>query len=404
MKQRWRIDRILLAVLLLVLAILLFYYWPIGPRWEVANEEPLGFDLTKGLLYTVNSKPIPSGDTFRLFGYDLASGQRLVNLPLELSNQDASDHPNWSALLSADSKKLVCWTDSGQGIVVFDIAQDARRLFGFKPGNIFVDSIGFSADGKLLAFRNAYEVHVWDCTTGKLQQTLKMPNGTITGYRSGIWVTHLDQMQFSHDNQYLAVGGEINEVVVFHIASGRVIGQCVGSKVSLFETDGKTLINLPAVFQSGHLQRFEIQGGALITSPSPESPEIEQDRLLTANLHSILTFQPILETPKPLPEWIPRVVRDYLTSLRGRPKIIFNIKSSDTHTGQLQQEFALRAANISNPLLSSDGSYLAIMDYAQLCLWDIPPRRSLTCWLVCIGMAALAFWLAWPRRMKQSSG
>src|SRR5450432_2056526 len=50
--------------------------------------------------------------------------------------------------------------------------------------------------------------------------------------------------------------------------------------------------------------------------------------------------------------------------------------------------------------ISSDSLLLAMEDNDELCLWDIPPRRSTTCWLVCCSVACLAFWLAWPRKVK----
>ena len=49
---------------------------------------------------------------------------------------------------------------------------------------------------------------------------------------------------------------------------------------------------------------------------------------------------------------------------------------------------------------SSDGLLLAVEDNQELSLWDIPPRRSVTCWLVCGGVGVLALLLAWSGRRR----
>lgn len=78
MKRRWRLGRVVLALMLLGIAALAYWIWP-GVSWKLSKEEPIGFDVGKSLLYTVKS----GEGKYELRGYDLASGERRKAVSLE---------------------------------------------------------------------------------------------------------------------------------------------------------------------------------------------------------------------------------------------------------------------------------------------------------------------------------
>jgi len=47
-----------------------------------------------------------------------------------------------------------------------------------------------------------------------------------------------------------------------------------------------------------------------------------------------------------------------------------------------------------------EGPRLYTDDTGHIALWNLPPRRPLSCWLTCGGLALLAGWVGWPRKAK----
>lgn len=84
MKRRWRFGRMVLAVMLLGIAGLACWIWP-GLSWKIEGEKAIGFDVTKGLVYTVKCDE----GKHELRGYDLWSGERrkVVVLGVETSEE-----------------------------------------------------------------------------------------------------------------------------------------------------------------------------------------------------------------------------------------------------------------------------------------------------------------------------
>lgn len=412
MKRRWRVGRIILAFLLLNLAGLAFYVWPKGPRWTipfdkmagvnfttVAMERPVGFDLKQGLLFT--TKHLLDNKGFELHGFDLASGELKVNMPIPAEDINPAYLPDWSALLSGDCSKLVCRNRSGSIIQVFDVMQKCRCLLTITTPNAFVDSISFSSNGDLLAFRNYDDIQIWNCVECKNQKHLTMPpDARERTLNTTVRFPHgPDGMQFSDNKQFLAVAGDTSGIVVFDVESGQAIGQCSDAWIPHFFPDNKTILALPNRLFSGDLTWYEIVGKNF--SPLKRNTGgVSKGLLIGTSKHRLLTSRHDFHDKAGLPSWIPTYIREWINSIYWDFNRLFPIMSWDIETGQLVDEFSISFKLSLLSYVSSDGQYLAIEDAYELCLWDIPPRRSTRCWLVCSSVMLLAFWIAWPRKLK----
>lgn len=417
MRREWRAGRVILAVVLLCVAGVGFYVWPRGPRWvipfdtmagvgftQIAQERPVGFDLKRGLLFT--TKHLLDNKGFELHGFELSSGELKVNVPIPIENITTPNGPHdWSSLLSEDGSTLICWNTWGFIIQVFEVHQQCRSLCTIKMPSSSMDSISLSCHGELLAFRHDDDVQLWNCKEGKIIRHLTMPAETIERLRfSSYRFPHGPEgLQFSGDSQHLAVAGDIKGTVVFETASGQVIGQCQIGWIPHFLTGNKTLLVFPGRISPGELKRYEIEQQKL--KQLTHTLKIEssalllgagKDRFFTCSIEEI-------ENKMKSPAWIPATIREWIDSMYWKMNRPLTVKAWDASSGQLADEFQITYKVSVLSYVSPDGLYLAIEDSNELALWDLPPRRSLTCWLICSSLAAFAFWIGWSRRRKVSS-
>lgn len=416
MKRHWRASRIFVAALLLSVTALMFYLWPIVPRWRIEMESPLGFDLSNGLLYSCSSKMLNPRELFELHGYDLATGELKVVKPVMLE-KPARDFPvSWHAILSSERTTMSCY-DNASTLQIFNIRDLPQRLFSINEP--FIYSLSFSADGKLLALHHGIDqLDVWDCQTGTVIKRLKLPaKESSAGF--GSFGCHPESMQFSSDGRYLALGSDDNVIVLFDLTTDRIIGQCPDSHIPVFLPDSQTLIALPAC-NSSYLVRERLRGKAQWyrlcegqLTPHPLSYEIlsvdamfKVPQAVATDPGRILTLHEDDTTQRSLPEWIPDAVRERLEAALGWTKRYLLVQLFETGTGRVRHTFKLRTGvsessfSCENIRVSPDGLLLAFKDDNELILWDIPPRRSFVCWLVCGVIAFFVICLAWPKRMN----
>ena len=100
----------------------------------------------------------------------------------------------------------------------------------------FVNAVGFSADGKLLAGAGADSlILLWDVGTGQRVQTLRGHAGEVNA------------VAFSPDGTALASGGGDSQVILWDVATGGQIQTLAGHQASVrsvaFRPDGKTLVS-----------------------------------------------------------------------------------------------------------------------------------------------------------------
>ena len=414
MKRNWRASRIILGVLLLSLAGVAFYVWPRGPRWSIDAEQPLGFDLQRGMLFTTTRL---DKEEYELHGFDLVTGDRKVSIPFSREAKEPEELFEVQVNLSSDCSKMACWGVSEPSIKVFDVRKQGLLLFKIRNDPLmFVNFVGFSSpDGELLAFRclgETEEVQIWDCTKGELKQTLKMPEGTT----SGGGIRPQKELTFSGDGRYLAVGCDDTSVIVFDLSSGREAGRCLGARRTVFLSDNGTLVTLPGfysvhqirifylivddVYSTNHIHWYQISADNVTQLPKSSYAVWEKAYLLDANPAILLTYDLDDSIKRQLPSWIPVGLRDKLEEVLGWKKDTLVIRSCDIYTGVVRQEYKIQVKGLSEAKVSPDGFLLALKEYDSLSLWDILPHRSITCWLVCSSLALFALWLGYPRRAK----
>lgn len=416
MRREWRAGRVILAVLLLSLVGVGFYVWPRGPRWTIGPDRPMGFDLQRGLLFTTT---VWAGKKdCELHGFDLVSGERKVSIPIPREAKDLEAHLwEMQTQLSPDCSKVATWGRSEPSIQVFDVRQQGRLLFKIRSDPLIWSSrVSFSPDGKLLAFRclsEIEEVQIWDCTKGELKQTLKMPDGTTSG---GGPRDPADAV-FSRDSRYLAVGCDSPSYIVFDLSSEQVIGRCDKAWSALFLDDSSTLVTLPEPYHlnnlgipfevnnstTKHIDWYRVEADQFHLMQKPGHGVQAKALFLDANPAALLTYHLVDNNPKRLPLWIPDGIRSKCEAALGWWMYHLLIESCHCETGEVRETFQIRVRSISNTKLSPDGQLLAIQEDTSLSLWDLPPRRSLTCWLSCFVFAAFVLWIGWPRRRRVSS-
>ncbi len=417
MKRQWRVGRLILAILLLGLATLAFSFWPIGPRWKIGDELPLGFDLKQNLLFTGIDNTQEGDGNYELRGYDLATGERRLEKSVKVERFHRDHRYLWRSILSADSNTAACYYDSSpldpsSSIQVFDIRQQCQRLCRIEVGGL--SSVALSANGDILALQKGFEeIEVWNCRTGTMKYRLSLPSKSFPGGVGGIGFSgHFscspENMQISSDEHYLAVGTGMGDIAVFDLTAGQAIGHITHSEIPQFLPDSKVLISTPRIYQTGKAQWYVIDSDT-IKPLSLSHPMDFEFQGLAISPGLLLTFRWDRATTRTLPKWIPSSIREKLEAALGWKKLTYFVTSMDTSSGRVRDDFIFRvrmyhpAVEPVNIRLSPDGMLLAFKEDAELSLWEIPPRRSFTCWLVCCGIGIIALLLAWPRRVKQSN-
>jgi len=158
MKRKWRLGRIILAVMLLGIAALVIYSWPLVPRWNLKTDVLVGFDEKRHLLLTMartepglGALPVDpplTENTRELRGYDLHTGKRVFANSYDLSASKITDG-FWLPMVSPDYSSLVIIDRSSGILLVFDLETRTLRChFGIMAN---CDAFGFSADGKYFA-------------------------------------------------------------------------------------------------------------------------------------------------------------------------------------------------------------------------------------------------------------
>jgi WD40 repeat protein len=386
-------SHIILGMLLLSLAGVAFYVWPMGPRWSIDCEETLGFDLNEGLLYTISNRN--SSNETELHGFDLRTGQYKVSFPL--SNNGEAKGPRTVAILSADGSRLAVNFGLASWCI-YDVHKNCQYQFTVNGWPSTYATL--SPKGSLFALQDGDHVRVWDCRTGKMRHQLSMPAGMTSPMLIGYPFDKY--LSFSEDERYLAVSGDDGSIAVNDLSSELYLGQRPKGQMALFRPDNKTLITMPGLFHPGKYHWHQIDGDKLISLPTAKEEDSEQENLMAGCPLVFLTFPYTTGPDRKLPGWMPDMLRDKLDSLLGWPKTTLTVKSFDVATGKKQNQFLIRVRNslLSQPRLSSDGLLLATEDEYKLSLWDITPQRSATSWLVCSSLALFAMWLGYPRRLK----
>ena len=111
-----------------------------------------------------------------------------------------------------------------------------------------------------------------------------------------------------------------------------------------------------------------------------------------------------------MPAW----AASWLSNSLGLQRTRFELRMRDNNSGRLTSTMQVKltqGARMSSSInvlsgfepnfsvsLSPDGNWVAVHDARNVQVWELSPRRPLSCWLTCSALALLAVWVGWPRK------
>ena len=204
------------------------------------------------IAFAPDAKTIAYGDSQRVALIDIASGSsRDLPGPGALPGRaqpsgDASERDYWDLAdggtprFSRDGKLLAVSYGCGM-VIVFDRPSlgEIARLGDGPPASACSDFVEFSPDARFLAYGDGYNVRVWDTAT---RRDLGGPDMDVSLPDS---VDQVESIAFSPDSRVLAIGDRSKRVVLWNIASRKVLGRLDGKSewvsAIAFSPDGNTL-------------------------------------------------------------------------------------------------------------------------------------------------------------------
>src|SRR5262245_7074643 len=172
---------------------------------------------------------------------------------------------------------LLASSAKSRSIKITEVAS-GRELFTLTPErNLNVDSLAWSADGRMLASTQfetkagfnlnnfndlesytglySFSIKLWDAATGR-------PLQTMTGHTANVYAT-----AFSPDGRLLASGGDDAVVKLWETVTGREVatlsGHSLGVNVVAFSTDGKLLVSGS---DDGSTRLWDVQTGKTLAT------------------------------------------------------------------------------------------------------------------------------------------
>ena len=432
MKRHWRPGRIILAVLLIGIAALAVYVWPKRPRWQHRFDMTkelnyiLSVDETKRLFYTrymdfssmENPVTVPASPlqlVFELRCYDLNTGNQVWNQPDPPASAPPSDRliSICNVVLSPDHRQCAYINNLRAEVDLYDLPPRTKRasihLTGFSPGEHL--SVSYSPQGDWLLARTDKQVFVYDASTAKLIHQLDIPKEHIIGGGRGDWNLEQDGLLCSTDKRYLVMTTNfVDNILVFDLPGKKMIGECKGMYLPRLLNDGKTLLCLPEHFVNEDCARwYRLHESALIGLPGSVS-EMAGEAYLCSNSTHFATAKMIVPASPPFWydwSWLSDTVKYTMAQWLGLLKLEIEVSLWSNNTGMLEKRFPIvismaegLPSSVPRSLLLNDSSQILLNIGTAIALWDLPPRRPLSCWLSASSISAFALWLAWPRRMK----
>lgn len=214
----------------------------------VANSSAAAGDVFRSIAFASDGRTLAYADNERVLLLDISSGSSR-EVPVPGAGQGQAEIPNqedWASVrggiprFSPDGKLLAI--SYGCGLVAVYDAQSLREISRLGNGTQASDCasfVAFSPDSRVLAYGDGYNVRLWDTVAGSDQGEPEMDVSLPES------VDQVLTAAFSPDGKILAIGDRSKQVVLWNIATRRVLARLKGHEgwvsALAFSSDGKTL-------------------------------------------------------------------------------------------------------------------------------------------------------------------
>ncbi|HQR07239.1 MAG TPA: hypothetical protein PLN21_10475 [Gemmatales bacterium] len=430
MNRTWRPGRIVLAVLLLSVAALMVYLWPKQPRWQFSFDVTKNFhhilsvDETRRLFYSrymdfssmeIRQPATPPKLVFEIRCYDLDTGKQVWSQP---DPEDPTSRPvdllaMCPVVLSPDHQQCAYVKSHLAEVQLYDFPPRTKRaslhFADLSPGEHL--RVNYSPQGDWLLTRTDKQIFIYDVQTAKLIHQLGIPKEHIVEGGRGDWHLEQDSLLCSADKRYLVIANNnTDNMLVFDLYSKKMIGECKNMCPPRLLNDSKTLMCVPE-YSLGESQAkwYSLEESAMVRLPVSTS-EMVTGGYACSNSRNFVTAELIDPSSPPFWHawtWLSDTSKMTLARWLGLFKFNIEVSLWNNNTGRLEKRFPiLVSADEGLPTsghrnwLLNDSSQMLLNVGTAIALWDLPPRRSLSCLLIALGITLVALWLAWPRRMK----
>jgi hypothetical protein len=428
MSKTRTIIRYCLVVLLLCCAGLTVYLWPYRPVLLVKRdfqklemEAILRLDDSKQQLVTSHMELVPSHikgwqvQQDSILHYDSRTGECTAR-----SAKPLTSTPFGPLCYSSNGLWLTYFNHSDNTLGIYH-PEKHQLIKNLPAAGISIEphhtAVGFSKNAKYLWSRIGHSLFLYETDTFSLLHEIQIEpqfvslKPRIVHLRDGVVI------DISDDGKQLTIADKNLDVVGLIDLTTKQQHTIPNANMANILTDQRTVLAFkmdehgviakqPVLYRVGRTDQ-------LVTVSNPLSNSCT-GHFLCMNDRFLVTFQqPASVTEEPFFwKWIPQGYHAKLKELMGlfQFKVPFTVWSAES--GDVLHRFTLSLPGTMNmngshsfnrvnshaDVISSDGTLLGLSDTASLSLWNIPPRRHWSCWVVAGGFVLLAMWCGWPRR------
>lgn len=432
MSKTRTILRYCLVTLLLCSAGLTVYLWPYRPVLLVKRDfqkmEMEGIDRLdeeKRMLMTsymksdqIGSFMISSG---RMHGYNTNTGECTWNQP-----KPRSAYPFQSKLSdSLERRWSVSFNQTDDTLQIFE-SENRKLLKSIPtpelPQNPHHFETGFSRNDKLLWIRMGRTVRLFETNTFSMIHEMVLESKFIALDPNIAYLRDGVAIDISDDGKLLTIADRnMGDVAVVDLTTKQQHAIPKANMAKIL-ADQRTVLAFK-MNEQGAIARPPVYhrlgtAGQWETVPHLKSDSCSE-HFLCMNDRFFVTFQKPASVSQStfFWKWIPDSYRAKLADILGllQFKVPFTVWSAES--GDVLHRFTLSLPGTMEPngshsfnrvnahadVISSDGTLLGLSDTASLSLWNIPPRRHWSCWVVTGSFVLLAVWCGWRRRVKVSA-
>ncbi len=420
-------------MLLLSIAALAYSIWP-GVSWKYKGEKAIGFDVAKGLVYTVKSED----GKHELQGYDLWSGEKRVTVGLEpetslatptfeimLGNEPVEEKrkryaQEWKWILSPNKKELIAINRNQTTFKVVDLNSGRvvkNLLLGDEIGHIFLTMlVSMTSNGSIIIMQNVWTVAVsiWDLKTGARKD--EIPYRRVSYHAKGFFEIQMDRTQIDPIGRYIAYSRGEKAILYDTVSKKQVVlhssddhRQHDPNLVPRFLSDGKQVVFTPLNINQDHKVSWyrKTEDDSWAKVPLELASSDLETRFVGYSESLLLTNTPTRSKTN-RPNWVPEFAWNWGNRLFGFSGTRYQLQFWDLYNGNLVRRFRFFEPTNSHGyfadefdsvvFISEDGRWLAREYEDEITVYDTLERRSIWCWAVVVILVLLAVWCGWPRR------